>query len=1106
LATRASREDGESRQQPGTAQVRALARDDPRAPERLIEWTGERCVPWADDLATVYEHYHRYLFAAAVARGRRVLDLATGEGYGAAVLATQASEVVAVDIDEVTLEHARASYRLSNLTFAQADILDLSDLADESFDLITCFEALEHINDHDRLLAQVRRLLAPEGAFLVSTPDRIVYSVEQGRDNPFHAHELTQDEFAALLSASFPHVRVWGHNVAVGSVIAPLEPERGSGEVLTLMREDDRWTPGVKLTSTYLLGVASRSPLPELPDYSTLVDIGLELIRTSEKEREEAEAEADQLLEERAALLEQVSRLREEKISLNRDLLAATRLREEHAGLSRELLAATRLLEKQAGLSQELLADHNEALRSLQQLRGRAEHLERRQETLLAELRGVRNSPDSVVGKLNELNAIKGSTIFSILEEYRSLLERVAPTGSPRRDSYGRVVASAARLVSPRRRSAAETPGVPPLPTAAEPEVSIVLPIYNNWGFTVACLRSLAADTSAVQYEVIAVDDASSDDTRRYLGKVEGITPLQLKKNLGFIGAVNAGIRVARGQFVILLNNDTIVLPGWLDALMKTVEVEENVGIVGAKLVYPNGRLQEAGGIIWKDGTGLNYGRGGDPDDPAFNFIRDVDYCSGACLLVRKEILDVLGGLDSRYSPAYYEDTDLAFSARKLGYRVVYQPEAKICHAEGASNGTNEASGVKRYQKVNRETFLLKWQTELASHYESDPAFERAASRRAPAGHVLVVDESVPKPNRDSGSKRLSQLLLALRDLGLAVTFVPNDGQSQGAYSTALQREGIEVLYGPLDERKLLRELAPALQVAILSRPEPAWRWQPMIRQICPEAKIIYDTVDLHFLREGRRAEIEADPIVARAAARYHGMEISLARVADATLVVSDTERQVLQDELPGLQVYVVPNVHGEEHMGRPFEDRKGILFVGSFPHLPNRDAAQWLAEEIMPLVCLQDPDIPAYIVGSEPTEEIMALASDNVRVLGWVPDLESLYEHVRLSVAPLRYGAGVKGKVGESMAHGLPVVTTRLGAEGMGLEHESDVLIADSAQAFAAEILRAYHDVELWTRLATNGRCTIARDSSPSAIRSSLAAILEEIGVKVRVPELSRP
>ena len=755
-----------------------------------------------------------------------------------------------------------------------------------------------------------------------------------------------------------------------------------------------------------------------------------------------------------------------------------------------------RLLEDQAALYRELSVDHDAALRSLQHLRRRAAHLERRQEKLLGNMRGGA-SPAAA-----ELHELKSSAIYPLLEQYRRSVERFAPAGTWRREGYQRFVSRAARMVLPRSDSSEVEVGIPPLPTVAEPEVSIIVPVYNHWELTAACLRSLAFDSTGVEYELIVVDDASSDQTREYLPKVQGITVVRREKNSGFIGAVNAGLEMARGRYIVLLNNDTVVLPGWLDALIRTVEVEENVGVVGAKLLYPDGRLQEAGGVIWRDGTGLNYGRYGDAEDPAFNFVRDVDYCSGACLLVRKEILDVLGGLDRRYAPAYYEDTDLAFAARKLGYRVVYQPEAKVFHDEGSSSGTDEDAGVKSYQKVSRETFRLKWQTELLGQHESDPAIARIACRRAPAGHVLVVSDRVPMPNQDSGSKRMSELLLALQDLGLAVTFVPNDGQSQGAYSTALQRAGIEVVYGSIDERKLLKELSPALDVVILSRPEPAWRWQPLVREVCPEAKIVYDTVDLHFLREARRAEIEADPAVARAAARYHDMEVSLAWITDATLVVSAAEREVLLDELPELQVHVLPNIHGEEHTGRSFEERKGVLFVGSFPHHPNRDAAHWLVEEIMPLVRLEDPDILTFIVGSSPTEDIMALASDSVRILGWVPDLGNLYEHARLSVAPLRYGAGVKGKVGESMAHGLPVVTTRLGAEGMGLEHEQDVLVADGAQAFASEILRAYHDAELWTRIANNARRTIARDSSPFAIRSSLAKILEEIGVKVRLED----
>ena len=984
-----------------------------------------------------------------------------------------------MDLDDASIEHARATYRLANLSFEHGDMRELSSLTEASFDLVTCFESLEHINEQDSVMTEVLRVLKPEGIFVVSTPDRRVYSVEAGRDNPFHVHELDHDELAALLSANFRHVRLWGQNTVVGSLILPLGPEDGAGEVLTLVAERGGWTPGTKLSPTYLLGVASAARLPELPGYSTMVDIGLELVLRTERERDEARAHVTRLVEQRARVVE---------------LQAQTERERDEAQAH-----VARLVEEQAESSR-LLADSDATLRSLRQMSRRASNLERRQESILADLRATRLELESSVAKLS---ALRSSAI-----RYRlvGVLERIAPRDALR----GRVWKLRARAggltsVSEGLRSLAPA-NLPVIRTAVAPEVSIVLPVHNNWALTVECLRSLTDDDSAVPRELIVVDDASTDETPQLLAAVKGINVVRLDENVGFVGAVNAGLSAARAPLIVLLNNDTVVRPGWLEALVKTVEVEDNVGVVGAKLVYPDGRLQEAGGIIWKDGSGWNYGRGADPDDPAFNFLRDVDYCSGACLLIRKEILDAVGGLDTRFAPAYYEDTDLAFTARKLGYRVVYQPEAIVCHIEGASNGTEESSGIKRYQEINRTTFCLKWQAELASYPERDPGLVRLASRHAPLGRILVADDQVPTPDRDSGSTRMFELLLLLRDLGFAVTFVPNDRVHREPYTSTLQQAGIEVLHGLLDQHALIRELAPALDVALLSRPESAWRWLLSLRKLAPATRIIYDTVDLHFLREGRRADIEQNLSAARAAAHYYEREISFARKADATLVVSEEERQVLLNELPGLQVHVLGNIHREEDAGRPFLQREGILFVGSFPHPPNRDAAHWLVEEILPLVHREDPDIPTYIAGSYPTDDICALASDTVEVLGWVPDLAELYERVRLSVAPLRYGAGVKGKVGQSLAFGLPVVSTKLGAEGMGLSHEHDVLVGDTAETLAAEIDRLYHDAELWARLAANGRQTITRRSSPSATRCMLTTILAEIGIKLQPTEPTRP
>ena len=487
-----------------------------------------------------------------------MLDLGAGEGYGAALLATQATEVVGVELDKETVDHARANYRLANLKFREGDILDLSDLEEASFDLVTCFETLEHVTDHERVVAEVLRVLTADGVLLVSTPDRVVYTLEQGRENPFHVHEVSQDELVALLSESFPQVRLWGQSVAVGSVISPLGAEHGPGEVLTLSREQGGWTPGVKLASTYLVAVASQASLPELPGYSTLVDIGLELVSKNEelvvagaRERDELRSELTRLTELARSVDDELEKARAE---LGRVLeLAGNTKRERDAALGetarleealqageRELDKAraegARLLEEQEALYRELSADHDDALRSLQHLKHRASRLEKRQEALLAELRAVRNTPGAAAVELSEL---KSSAIYPLLEQYRRSVDRYAPIGSARRESYQRLVSRASHWVRPRVAPGPADPGIPPLRTVADPEVSIIIPVYNNWEMTVACLRSLAFDSSAVRYEVICVDDASSDMTRDFLPRVSGLNVVQLKKNAGFIGAVN---------------------------------------------------------------------------------------------------------------------------------------------------------------------------------------------------------------------------------------------------------------------------------------------------------------------------------------------------------------------------------------------------------------------------------------------------------------------------------------------------------------------------------------------------------------------------------------
>ena len=630
------------------------------------------------------------------------------------------------------------------------------------------------------------------------------------------------------------------------------------------------------------------------------------------------------------------------------------------------------------------------------------------------------------------------------------------------------------------------------LPRAASPRASIVIPVYNKWRYTEACLRSLAKETQRAGFEVIVVDDGSSDETWERLQQVEGITAHRNADNLGFVGSCNAGAARATGEYLVFLNNDTQVSPHWLDALLDTFDQHPRVGLVGSKLVYPDGRLQEAGGIVFSDGSGWNYGRFGDPRDPAHNYVREVDYCSGAAIAVPRAWFEQRGGFDGRYAPAYYEDTDLAFQVREAGLRVLYQPASTVFHFEGITSGTDTASGTKKYQVINQQKFLERWAEVLPKQPAPGTPIAVAREHRV-AMRVLIVDATTPHPDEDSGSVRMVNLMRVLTALGHKVSFFAENRAFDGRYTEALQQLGVEVLYHPWmpEPTRWLRENGAQFDAAVLSRHYVAAPLVEAVRHYAPKARLVFDTVDLHYLREEREAALADREDLRRQAASTKLAELRLIRQSDVTLVVSPIEQELLQREVPGARIEVLSNVH--EVVGRRagFHERKDLFFVGGFQHQPNVDAMLWFVHAIWPQVAAALPDARFHIVGSKMPDSVKALASERVVVHGFLPSLDAMLDGCRLSVAPLRYGAGVKGKVNQSMAHGQPVVATTVAAEGMYLQHETDVLVADDAQAFAREVIRLYTDEALWTRLADGALANIATHFSFAAATQALRRVL---------------
>ena len=592
------------------------------------------------------------------------------------------------------------------------------------------------------------------------------------------------------------------------------------------------------------------------------------------------------------------------------------------------------------------------------------------------------------------------------------------------------------------------------------------------------------------------MDDCSTDRTSKRLAEIGGIRVVRNEKNLGFVESCNAGAALANGEYIVFLNNDAVVTAGWLKALLDCFMQEPDAGLVGSKLVYPDGRLQEAGGIVFRDGSGWNYGRFDDPADPRYNLRREADYCSGAAIMLRTEFFRRLGGFDQRYAPAYYEDTDLAFATRAAGKKVFFEPSSVVVHFEGITAGTDVGIGMKRYQTINREKFVQKWKTRL----EAQPApiseaslAERAANWRD-RGHILIVDAYTPTPDQDSGSLRMLNLMRLLRELDYAVSFLPDNRAHAGKYTQALQELGVQALYHPFvsDPIAWLRKHGAELTAVILSRHYVATNYVECVRVHAPQARLIFDTVDVHHLREQRAAELASNDDLSQQAARTRAQEIKLMRASDLTLVVSAAEKEILARDMPNVRIEILSNVHEIHGRRRDFDARRDLVFVGGFQHPPNIDAVLWFVREAFPLVRAQLSDVNLHVIGSKAPPSILELAHDGVVVHGYVQDIAPYMDGCRLALAPLRYGAGVKGKVNMAMSYGLPVVATTPAVEGMHVRAGDDVLVADTPGDFAAAVLRGYSDATLWRKLSDNGLANVARHFSFDAARESIKRILD--------------
>ena len=1263
----------------------------------------ERFIPGSSRITEI-ESFHRYLAAAELCRGKKVLDAASGEGYGSDILAAAAAMVTGLDICREAVEAASAKYTKTNLKFVCGDAHAMP-FPDGSFDCAVSFETIEHLDDPEKLVSEIRRVLTPGGFVILSSPNKTPFDrrnhCENG-ENVYHKHEMECGELVELMKRFFPRVDVYAQDSFFNSQIG------GNSAMRYFVRgEDGGIFSQEALTSTqYSIILAGKEEVPVLPpsscidanfdarfgyqpdDEAVVNQFGLrgdferaaaeleaergqtaelrtreaalsEQLRSSAddlgKSRAECESVRGELDLERAAHQATSQRLEtaeniladarenaaawrkevdtvrgelnaerdehnelrdkfktaesalaearkdvatsQKEVELTRIQLTSERdahgeLKKQHRTLEnalaealrdtavrkKELEAArgqltamrsardelreqNRSLETALGSAQDLISslrgdlgsvrtDLAVAGRDLEQTRRQLADSKQEAAKLLETMEAQRCADNARIADLerrfSEENA-KAEYLWSEYERLRqawslrifgrfNLRERARRAGHRTLELLQRGIRGFVNRLPMRYTTRMDLKnslyrrfgfcfkllpgysdwqlrrkyydGIVLKPGAGLeipddlPMTSIIIPVYNNLKYTLPCLYSIYKIGSKAPFEIIVVDDCSTEDYASVLRReFPQVRVIRNEHNSGFLLTVNRGAREAKGEYVLILNNDTEVLPGWLDELATALYHHPEAGMIGSQLIHMRtDTLQESGNLICKDGGMLPLGRGSDPDHPEFSFFREVDFVSAASIILRKSVfVGKMKGFDTDYAPAYFEDPDLGLRLKKAGYRNYVMPLSRVMHMEMASYGDALDSRCER----NRKMFFSRWKDFLAKHAVYDTPSEFSSCRKFSRERILYIDAEMPMADRGSGGMDAIFFMNYFIKRGFEVVF--HGEYTPGGvpkYTEILLRMGVECVYLP--HRKIWEYLESngwTFSWLFISRIYQAQCFDRLLKKYCRKAHYIFDTVDLHFVREKLEADLRGDPKLQRQAARTKKFELAVARSADATIVISRDEKKLLEKEYSMTNVWHIPQaraIAGRKDGAK----RKGAAFIGS-AHPPNMDGLRYFHDEILPLL---PKDFHLTIIGEalrnvmkEKEEYRDLLKCPQFSFVGFVPDLADVLDTVTMTVAPLRYGAGVKGKVASSMSCGVPCVSSNFGVEGTGMIHGKNILLAKTPQEFADAIKKLDRDPELWRKISDGGLEFLRNEYDPKHVE----ALMDKLFASVRAADL---
>jgi GT2 family glycosyltransferase len=628
------------------------------------------------------------------------------------------------------------------------------------------------------------------------------------------------------------------------------------------------------------------------------------------------------------------------------------------------------------------------------------------------------------------------------------------------------------------------------------PAISVIMVVRDEFPQMLRALGALRANYPG-ELQLILVQTGRPDQD--ILNHVRGARILYFESDVGLVRAYNTGLHCVTGVAVLFLSAETELVPGAVAMALQRLQSDQRIGMVGCKLIRGHGRLDSAGGIIWRDGVTQNYLRDSPSTAPEANFVRDVDFCSSAFLLARADLLHELEGFDDQISPSDLAAADLCVRVAAAEHRVVYDPAVMVYHF-----GTPTAGPVADVLADRAlQYFVRKHMNHLRFRYIADRRVEVFARSTGSAKHVLFIDDMIPMRSIGSGFVRSTDIIGAMASIGYGVTVFPiNQNRFDLARIYASMPDSVEVMYDRgIDSLGTFLAARQGYYDAIwIARTHNLDRVRLLLDRLTTGSgrppRIILDTEAIASLRDAARATLlDEQPFNVDAAIRS---EFANAHACQNIVAVNAVEAQKLRD-LGFADVAVIGHALEPRPTPRNFDARAGLLFIGAIHQMdsPNYDGLVWFVREVLPLVeqslGWETRLVVAGYVGSGVSLEQFS-HHPRITLRGSIADAEKLYDAHRIFIAPTRFAAGTPYKVHEAASFGIPVVATELLRNQLGWESGRDLLSAEASDAagFARQIVTLYRDARLWSVLRDNALERISLENSRAAYEDAIRHVLE--------------